>query len=87
MTETTIYSHPDQAIRHNYPLANREVGVSAAIRLLNRTMPYAIVRFGILFGVSVATIIWAALTVGGAGSVMPASRRHQRSQGRYRSQP
>lgn len=23
---TTTYSHPDQAVRHNYPLANREVG-------------------------------------------------------------
>lgn len=64
--ETTTYSHPDQAVRHNYPLANREVGFSAALRLLNRTMPYAVVRFGILLGVSVATIVWAALTVGGA---------------------
>jgi len=66
MTETATFSHPDQPVRHTYPLINKEVGVSAALHLLIRTLPYAVIRFGILLGVSIATILWAAITFGGA---------------------
>jgi hypothetical protein len=34
--------------------------------LLSRTLPYALVRFGILVGFSLVTIIWFAVTIGGA---------------------
>ena len=66
MSETVSTSHPDRPVRHSYPLANRDTGFTAALTLLTRTMPYALVRFGILFGVSVATIIWGVATFGGA---------------------
>jgi len=58
------YSHPDAPIRHSYPLAVQEAGFSTALSLVMRTMPYAIVRFGILLGFSLVTIVWFALTFG-----------------------
>ena len=60
------YSHPDRAIRHSYPLAIVDAGLGTAIGLMTRTMPYALARFGILFAVSVVTIIWWIVTLGGA---------------------
>ncbi len=61
-----VYSHPDQPVRHSYPLAIEKAGFGTAWGLLMRTMPYAIVRFGILVGVSVATLAWFGGTFGGA---------------------
>lgn len=65
--ETTheTFSHPDQPIRHSYPLAIQKAGLGTAINLLRKTLPYALVRFGILLGVTIGTIIWMAATVGG----------------------
>jgi hypothetical protein len=65
-TETSPYSHPDAPVRHSYPLAIEQAGLSTAISLVARTMPYAVVRFGILLAFSVVTIIWFVVTVGGA---------------------
>jgi hypothetical protein len=65
MTDTTsTYSHPDAPVRHSYPLAIQDASISNAVSLLMRTMPYAIVRFGILVGFSVVTIVWLVLTIG-----------------------
>ena len=58
------HSHPDAPVRHSYPLAIREAGLGTAVSLMMRTMPYAIVRFGMLLGFSVATIVWFILTFG-----------------------
>jgi len=63
---TSSYSHPDRPVRHSYPLAVRDAGLGTAISLFMRTLPYALVRFGILVAVSVITIIWYVLTFGGA---------------------
>jgi hypothetical protein len=63
---TPSYSHPDRPVRHSYPLAVQDAGLGTAISLFMRTLPYALVRFGILVAVSVITIIWYVLTFGGA---------------------
>ncbi|HMJ13463.1 MAG TPA: hypothetical protein VK524_18720 [Polyangiaceae bacterium] len=64
-SETGGYSHPDRPVRHSYPLAIEDAGLSTAIGLLMKTLPYALARFGILLTVSVVTIIWFAVTFGG----------------------
>jgi hypothetical protein len=67
MTATnTSHSHPDAPVRHSYPLAIQEPGLGSALSLLTRTLPYALVRFGILVGFSLVTIVWFVLTIGGA---------------------
>ena len=58
------FSHPDASVRHTYPLAIQQAGFSTAASLVVRTLPYAIVRFGILLGFTVVTIIWFAATFG-----------------------
>jgi len=53
-------------VRHAYPLAIRDHGLTSAIGLLIRTLPYALARFAILLGCSVAGIIWIVVAFGGA---------------------
>ncbi|WFB36831.1 hypothetical protein P3T73_03520 [Kiritimatiellota bacterium B12222] len=60
------YSHPDEPVRHSYPLAIENASLGTALGLLRKTLPYALVRFGILFAFSVGTVIWFAITFGGA---------------------
>jgi hypothetical protein len=73
MTATASpYSHPDAPVRHSYPLAIEDAGFGAAISLMTRTLPYAVVRFGVLLGFSMVTIVWLVLAFGGA-SVLGAS--------------
>lgn len=66
MDATNQYSHPDEPIRHSYPLAIESAGLGTAVGLLRRTLPYALMRFAILFTVTVVTIIWGCTTFGGA---------------------
>jgi hypothetical protein len=54
-------------VRHSYPLAVREAGFSTAVGLLMRTLPYALVRFGILLCISFVTLVWAVIAFGGWG--------------------
>ncbi len=65
-TESSPFSHPDAPVRHSYPLAIENAGMGTAASLVMKTLPYALVRFGILLGFSVVTIIWFVITVGGA---------------------
>jgi hypothetical protein len=58
------YSHPDQAVKHSYPLAVTEDGFSSALSLCLKTSPYMLARFGILVGFTVAAIVWVALCGG-----------------------
>jgi len=60
----STYSHPDAPVRHSYPLALQDASLSSAVSLMMRTMPYAIVRFGILFTFSLVTIVWLVFTIG-----------------------
>lgn len=61
-----MQSTPDVSVPHNYPLAVRDSGVAAAIGLLMRSLPYAVMRFAVLLAFSVAAIVWAVITVGGS---------------------
>jgi hypothetical protein len=54
------------AIRHGYPLAIRDHGLGAAVSLLMQSLPYALARFGILLGYTLACIVWLVVTIGGA---------------------
>lgn len=56
---------PHGAIRHSYPLAIRDAGFSTAVGLMMKTLPYALVRFGILLAVSIVTVIWYVVAFGG----------------------
>jgi len=49
-----------------YPLAVRDSSLSSAFGLLVQTLPYALARFAVLMGASVACIIWIVVTIGGA---------------------
>ncbi len=60
----TAHSHPDSPVRHSYALAIEHAGFGTALSLVLRTLPYAAVRFGILFGFSVVTIVWFVAAFG-----------------------
>jgi len=53
-------------VPHAYPLAIRDDGVGAAISLMFRSFPYALMRFGVLIAYSLATIVWLVVMIGGA---------------------
>lgn len=58
------YSHPDQPVRHSYPLATKSEGFSTALRIALQTMPYILLRLGVLVGFTLAALIWLALCGG-----------------------
>ena len=64
-TTTSSFSHPDAPVRHSYPLAVSQAGFGTAVSLVARTLPYALVRFGILVGFTLLTVAWFAITFGG----------------------
>ena len=57
---------PPPDVRHGYPLLVRDQGLATAISLLMQSLPYAIARFGILLGCTVACIVWIVVAFGGA---------------------
>ena len=59
------YNHPDQPVRHSYPVAITEAGLSTSFGLLMKTLPYVAVRLGLLVAFSVITILWMGATFGG----------------------
>lgn len=52
------YSHPEQPVRHSYPLAVNSSSVSTAIGLVMQTIPIILVRLGVLSAFIVAAVIW-----------------------------
>ncbi len=62
--ERPSYSQPDAPVRHAYPLAIDQAGFGTAVSLVSRTLPYALVRFGILVGFTLVTVLWFAATFG-----------------------
>jgi hypothetical protein len=60
------YSHPESPVRHSYPLAITHAGFGTAVSLVMRTLPYALVRFAILVVFTLVTVVWFAITFGGA---------------------
>ena len=57
---------PAGHIPHAYPLAVRNSGLMTAIGLLVRSLPYALMRFGVLLAFSLACVVWLVITFGGA---------------------
>ncbi len=57
-------SHPFAPVRHSYPVAAGQAGFWTALGRLVKTLPYALIRFAVLLAVSLATIVWLALTLG-----------------------
>ena len=57
--------HASATVRHSYPLAITDGGMGTALSLTLRTLPYALARFGVLFGASVALTVWVVLTLAG----------------------
>lgn len=62
--EVVRYSQPDQPVRHNYPVTEKEEGFSAALALCLKTMPYILMRLAVYVGFTLAAVVWLAL-VGG----------------------
>ncbi|HKU42665.1 MAG TPA: hypothetical protein VJR89_31115 [Polyangiales bacterium] len=65
MPNSAPYSHPNQPVRHSYPLSVQTADLTTAFALVLRTAPYALGRFGVLFGTSVVTLVWYVITFGG----------------------
>jgi hypothetical protein len=60
------YSHPNAEVRHSYPLAISSAGIGESLKLLLQTMPFLLVRFGILCALTIASILYLAILFGGA---------------------
>ena len=67
MSEQSRYNHPTEPIRHSYPLVIEDASVTTSIGLLLKTAPYIAMRFCLLVGVTLVTILWFGITFGGAG--------------------
>jgi hypothetical protein len=58
-------SAPAAAIRHSYPLAIHDAGLGTAFGLLMRTLPFLLVRLGILVAFTVlGLVVWAVALLG-----------------------
>ena len=57
------FSHPEQNIRHTYPVSEEGYGLGTALKLLMKTSPYIIARLTVLVGFTVGAIIWFGINV------------------------
>lgn len=57
-----MYSHPDNPVRHSYPIVNHKDGLAAAVTLCLQTMPYILARLAILGGFTIVSLIWIGST-------------------------
>ena len=64
VTPSNSYSHPEEPVRHTYPLAVSKEGLQTALAIYLKTMPYILMRLGVLVGFTLAAIIWLALCGG-----------------------
>ena len=67
------FSHPQADVRHSYPLSISSAGVGESLKLLLQTMPFLLVRFGILCALTVASILYLAILLGGAALLSKAA--------------
>jgi hypothetical protein len=61
----SAFNHPNDPVRHSYPLSVQNADLSTAIGLVMKTLPYALGRFGVLFATSIITLVWYVVTFGG----------------------
>ncbi len=66
MTEVAPYNHPNEPVRHSYPVAIADAGLLTAFGLLMKTMPYVLIRFAVLVAATIVTVLWFGVTFGGA---------------------
>lgn len=59
------FSHPEQPVRHSYPVAQQSFGVGAAAGLLMKTAPFIAARLAVLVGASVAGLVYWLVVIGG----------------------
>ncbi len=59
------HSHPGQPVRHSYPLAIADAGLSTAFGLMMKTLPFLLARLGVLVAVTIAVLVWWGLALGG----------------------
>lgn len=59
------YSHPDQGIRHSYPVLPSSFGFSAAAGLMMKTAPFVGARLAILIGLSTLGLIYSIIVITG----------------------
>ncbi|NDC38539.1 MAG: hypothetical protein EBZ48_10860 [Proteobacteria bacterium] len=64
MDNIPSFSHPDQPVRHSYPLAITADGFRTALGLVVRTSPYIILRLGLMMIFIVAALFWLLLCGG-----------------------
>jgi len=55
-----------QGIAHSYPLLVHDHGLATALRLLIKTLPYALARWGVLLASAAACVVWIGIGAGGA---------------------
>jgi hypothetical protein len=55
-----------QGMAHSYPLLVRDHGLATALRLLIKTLPYALARWGVLLASAAACVVWIGIGAGGA---------------------
>lgn len=67
MTDTAVYNHPTEPVRHSYPVAIADAGLLTAFGLLMKTLPYVVIRFALLVAATIVTVLWFGVTFGGAG--------------------
>ncbi|NCB47828.1 hypothetical protein EOM81_12555, partial [bacterium] len=65
LTPTAGDTQNQSGVKHNYPLAIEDASFKTAFSLLLKTMPYTLLRFGILVLISIVTVIWTGITLGG----------------------
>jgi hypothetical protein len=65
VVEDIARSGPAPAIRHSYPLAIQDAGLGTAFGLLMRTLPFLLVRLGILVAFTfLGLAVWAVALLG-----------------------
>jgi hypothetical protein len=63
--EDVAQSRPAAAVRHSYPLVIQDAGLGTAFGLLMRTLPFLLVRLGILVAFTVlGLVVWAVALLG-----------------------
>jgi len=53
-----------QGIAHSYPLLVHDHGLATALRLLIKTLPYALARWGVLLASAAACVVWIGIADG-----------------------
>jgi FHA domain len=61
----SAYSHPDEPVRHSYPVAQTAFGLGGAMQLLVKTAPFLFARLATLVAVSTVGLIYWIVVVAG----------------------